>query len=260
MFIRKLAQSIRRQDWFVVLVEILVVMVGLVAAFQVDRWWEARGDRIDEEAYISRLISDVEEDIPALEYAISLAEVRLGFGDVLVEVGADPAAALTQSGIFLAAVSQAAYTYTPTLASHTFEDLRSTGNLKLIRDQDIKKALHEYYSYDQMQRQFIGLNLMIEFRYFELSAGIVTLEQFRFVQDRWFVVNSRNIQEVRDARPEEAGVRAAAERLSASKEMLAWLPKVRGLQIEQIRAHTGRLENARSLLTTLQAYRTRFGE
>lgn len=260
MFIRRLAQSIRRQDWFVVLMEIFVVMVGLVAAFQVDRWWEARGDRTGEEAYLSRLISEVEEDIPKLEYAIGLAEVRLGFGDLLVDVGADPSAALVQPGIFLAAVSQAAYTYTPTLSSNTFEDLRSTGNLKLIRDPDIKQALHEYYRYDESQRQFISLNLMIEFRYFELSAGIVTLEQYRFVQDRWFVVNSRNIQEVRDARPEAAGVRAAAERLSERKELLAWLPKVRGLQVEQILAHTARLENARSLLNTLRAYRTGFGE
>jgi hypothetical protein len=63
-----------------------------------------------------------------------------------------------------------------------------------------------------------------------------------------------------DARPEEAGVRAAAERLGKSKELLAWLPKVRGLQIDQIGAHTARLENARSLLNTLQAYKTGFSE
>jgi hypothetical protein len=236
------------------LLEILVVMVGLVAAFQVDRWWEARGDRIDEEAYVLRLVSEVEEDIPALEYAIRLAEVRLGFGDLLVEVAADPNVALRNPGIFLAAVSQAAFTYTPTLASHTFEDLRSTGNLKLIRNPAIKKALHEYYGYDQNQRQFIGLLHMIEFRYFELSADVVTLEQYRFVQDRWFVVNPSNLQEVRDAQPVEAGVRAAAERLSENKELLAWLPKVRGLQVEQTMAHTVRLENARSLLSTLQEY------
>ena len=234
----------------------IVLMVGLVAAFQVDRWWEARRDRTDEQAYVSRLISEIEEDIAKLEYAIGLAEVRLDFGNLLAEVGADPSAALAEPGVFLAAVSQAAYTYTPTLSSNTFEDLRSTGNLKLLRDPDIKRSLHEYYAYDEAQRQFISLNLMIEFRYFELSAGIVTLDQYSFVQDGWFVVNPRNIQEVRDARPEQAGVRAAAERLARNEELLAWLPKVRGLQIDQIRAHDARLEHARSLLSKLQAYST----
>ena len=131
-----------------------MVMVGLVAAFQVDRWWAARGGRLDEQNYIFRLISDIEEDIPKLEYAISLAEDRLGFGVFLAEVDADPSVALDKPTDFLAAIIQAAYTYTPSLASHTFEDLRSTGNLKLIRDQDVKQALVRYYSHDQSQRQF----------------------------------------------------------------------------------------------------------
>lgn len=229
-------------------------MIGLVAAFQVDRWWEARGDRIDEATYIARLIADLEEDVPALETAIDLAEVRRDFGEYLAEVAADPTLALTRPAYFLAAVSQAAYTYTPSLASHTFEDLRSTGNLSLIQDRGIRRALRAYYGFDEGQRQFLGLNLMIEFRYFELSAGIVTFDQYRFVQDRWFVVTSANLDELNDVRPDEAGVRAAAERLRASTELLAWLPKVRGLQTEQILAHNGRLRNARSLLDTLRGY------
>ena len=41
MLIRRLARGVRGQDWF-------PVMVGLVAAFQVDRWWEVRGLQIDQ--------------------------------------------------------------------------------------------------------------------------------------------------------------------------------------------------------------------
>ncbi len=208
--------------------------------------------------YISRLISDLEEDLPSLEYAISLAEVRLGFGDFLAEVGADPSLALDKPAYFLAATSQASYTYTPSLASHTFEDLRSTGNLKLIRDQDVKQALRSYYGFDQSQRQFISLNLMIEFRYFELSAGILTLEQNRVIQDRWYVVNSARLKELQDLHPAEVEVIAAADRLRANAELLAWLPRVRALQLDQINANNGRLENARSLLDTLQEYAGRF--
>lgn len=257
MFIRRLGQSIRKQDWFTILVELVVVMVGLLAAFQVDRWWEDRGGRLDEEMYISRLILDLEDDVPSLEYAISLAEVRLGFGNYLAEVGADPSAVVDRPAYFLAAILQAAYTYTPSLASHTFEDLRSTGNLKLIRDLEVKKTLRKYYGYDQSQRQFISLNLMIEFRYFELSAGVATLEQFRAVQDRWLVVNSARLKELESLHPAEAEVMEAAKRLGANAELMAWLPRVRGLQHDQIQANRGRLENARSLLDTLQAYSAR---
>ena len=41
MFLKRLADHIRRQDWFIVIIELLVVSVGLMMAFQVDRWWEA---------------------------------------------------------------------------------------------------------------------------------------------------------------------------------------------------------------------------
>jgi len=57
MLVRRLEQNIRDQDWCAVVVELLVVMIGLVEALQVDRWWEARGGHLDEEMYITRLIS-----------------------------------------------------------------------------------------------------------------------------------------------------------------------------------------------------------
>jgi hypothetical protein len=101
---------------------------------------------------------------------------------------------------------------------------------------------------------------MTEFRYFELSAGIATLEQYRFVQERWYVVNSTNLKELQDVQPEEDGIRAAANRLRTNAEFLAWLPRVRGLQIDQIQAHSGRLKNARSLLDTLQGYAAQFSD
>ncbi|MGI9263486.1 MAG: hypothetical protein ACR2QU_01070 [Gammaproteobacteria bacterium] len=254
MFIRRLARGIRGQDWFTVTIELFVVMVGLVAAFQVDRWWEARGDRLNEEMYISRLMADLEEDIRNLEYSVSLAGVRLEFGDFLVDVGSNPSLALERPTYFLAAVSQAAFTYTPSLATHTFEDLRASGNLKLIRDQSVRQALRRYYAFDQTQRQFISLNLMVEFRHFELSAGIITPEQFRFVQDRWYVVNRSNLDQLQGAQPAPGDIAAATDRLRENAEFLAWLPKTRGLQIDQIKANEGRLDNARALLEKLGNY------
>ena len=45
MFLRRLADHIRKQDWFIVIIELLVVVVGLMMSFQVDRWWEAMGEK-----------------------------------------------------------------------------------------------------------------------------------------------------------------------------------------------------------------------
>ena len=49
MILHSIAKSFRKQDYSVVLIELLVVIIGLVLAFQIDRWWEERDDRAREQ-------------------------------------------------------------------------------------------------------------------------------------------------------------------------------------------------------------------
>ena len=63
MLIRDLGDHVRKQNWFSVFVEIAVVVVGLFMAFQLDRWWEQRGDQKREQQYIQRLVTEIETDI-----------------------------------------------------------------------------------------------------------------------------------------------------------------------------------------------------
>lgn len=254
MIIGRLTKGVRERDWFAVVVELLVVIVGILAAFQVDRWWEDRGARLDEAMYVARLAADVEKDLSDVEYAISLANVRLDFADFLREVAADATQALDRPTYFIVAVNQAAFTYIPSIASQTYADMSATGNLKLIRDQDVRHALRDYYMYDEAQRQFQGLNLMVEFRHFELSAGILTAEQMRLVQDRWFVVNEEKLSQLQEVDPPGDEILAAAERLRENAELLAWLPRVSGLQIDQLNVLGLRKDRALTLLETLRTH------
>ena len=105
MILHSIAKSISKQDWSVVFIELLVVIIGLVLAFQIGRWWEERDDRAHEQEYITRLITEVEDDMGQINHAIELAEVRQGFGDLLIEVMADPVVAEQQPAMFLAAVA-----------------------------------------------------------------------------------------------------------------------------------------------------------
>ena len=52
MILRKLAESIRSQDWFVVIIEILIVVVGIFLGLQVDDWNQQRKDRADEQVFL----------------------------------------------------------------------------------------------------------------------------------------------------------------------------------------------------------------
>jgi hypothetical protein len=253
VIIRRMAQFIRQHDWSAVVVEVLVVIVGLMLAFQLDRWWEQRGERAQEAEYVERLISDIETDIPWLDYSIQLAELRLEMADLLMTVSRDPDAAATSPVMFLAAVRQAAFTYTQHPTSHTFEDLRSTGNMRLLRDADIKAGLYDYYDFEEMQSQFRPIQHFIETRHFELAAGILSHEQDVFIQDEFFIISPGELDEYEGPIPNLDEVRAAARRLASNPGFIAWLPESRHIQVEQITMHEYRREKAQTALQALRS-------
>jgi hypothetical protein len=180
--------------------------------------------------------------------------MRLELADFLIEVAREPKVALTMPTLFMGAVSQAAYTYTPQLTSHTFENLRSTGDLKLIRNDVLKDALFEYYGFDASQRQYRPLQFDTEHRHFELGAGILNLEQERYMQQHWLFFRPGEMEGPRNDEPEVTGVLEAAMRLQNRPEFVAWLPYVRQMQLEQIEVHTMRLDRARAVLQALERY------
>ena len=254
MIIKRMAGFIRQHDWSAVVIEILVVIVGLMLAFQMDRWWEQRGEREQEAEYVARLIADIETDLESIAYAIELASLRKDFADLLMAVAEDPSVAQARPVEFLAAVPQAAFTYSPSLASHTFEDMRSTGNLRLLRNLATKDLLYEYYDFDESQRQFRPLQFMTENQYFELSAGVLSHEQARFIQDQWYVVSPGELDEFEDAAIDQQGLLAAVRRFRSRSEMIDWLPELRGLQIDQMVVNEERLLRANEVLQALHNY------
>ena len=210
------------------------------------------GEREQEADYIARLIVDVETDVEALQFAVELQTIRLDLADLLIAVAADPEVAARRPVEFLGAVLQSTYLYTPILTSHTFEDLRSTGNMGLLRSSQLKNLLYGYYGFDANQRQFQQVWFPKELRHLELAAGILSHEQAIYVQDTWMYFGPDDIEDVRAAQVDLGPVRAAAERFLARKELLDWLPQTRAMQLEQITWNTSILEKANELLDKLR--------
>ena len=254
MLVRRLINHFRQHDWFFVAVEMLVVLVGILLAFQVDRWWEQRGERIQEFEYVARLINDIESDIPIIQHAIELAKLRKGMADLLMRVAETPTEAHEHPVHFIAAVQQAAFTYSPNLTNHTFDDMRSTGNLRLLREPEIKNALFSYYGFDQDQKQYRQLQFLSESRHFELAAGILSFDQARLIQDTWDIIQPGELDSVDESLLKPDEVQATVQRFLDNEALIAWLPETRQLQIEQLINNEIRLANARNLLKLLQDY------
>jgi len=249
----RIITNIRNLRWDNAVLELLVVAVGLLMAFQVDRWWETRDELDTERQYTSRLISDIQTDIDNLNGAIGLAQLRHSFAGRLMDVAENPELALQSPVEFILAVNQAAFTHTPALTSNTFEELTSTGNLRLLRSSDLKNSLFDYYRFDNEERQYQSLALMQEFRHFELAAGTLTNQQLRRAHDEWFIVSATELAAIIDEPVDESEVLDAANRLSANRDFVAWLPVAYEMQREAIDSNQERLDRATKLVGILRS-------
>ena len=126
--------------------------------------------------------------------------------------------------------------------------------MRLFLNREVKDLLYDYYGYDQNQRQFRPLQFSTEHRHFELAAGVLSHGQEIFVQDNWRIFVPGKIDDLESVPPDLTQVSAAVQRLRERPELLAWLPQVRALQIEQIGTHRQRLERAKTVWRVLQQY------
>lgn len=77
MILRRISSAIRRQDWFTVLIEIGIVVIGLLIGLQINNWNEARADRAKEAAFLERLSVDVDRAREQLAGFVETREDRL---------------------------------------------------------------------------------------------------------------------------------------------------------------------------------------
>jgi hypothetical protein len=185
--------------------------------------------------------------------------LRLDYVDLLIQVSRNPKLANDRPGEFLAAVVGASYTNYPTLRSHAFEDLRSTGNMALIRSTRVKEALYDYYEYDRHQANFRTLFLSNEFRHWELAAGILSHQQAQWLQDNSIFALPANVQLLHESEQDRAGVMATAERLAENQALIDWLPQIREMQIYFIFSLDRQIERAKAVLEVLRAYADEIG-
>ncbi len=95
MILRRISKAIRRQDWFTVIIEICIVVIGLLIGLQINNWNETRSERAEESAFLERLAVDVDRTRSQLTAFVAEREDRLRtiakvenmyFGDEKVEV------------------------------------------------------------------------------------------------------------------------------------------------------------------------------
>ena len=68
----RLSKAVREQNWFAVVLELLIVILGVVIGFQITAWGQARSDAGREQTYLHLLAADLRQTQRTVSYANSL--------------------------------------------------------------------------------------------------------------------------------------------------------------------------------------------
>jgi hypothetical protein len=125
--------------------DMIVIVLGVLVALGFDSWKDARGEARLESQYIRRLIADLVQDSTAI--AIQQSYTRAGEAAALqlqemLRTGGT-AAQIDSIGPYFDAATVASY-LSPN--SNTIEELKSTGNLRVLKDLSVREAMLGYYS------------------------------------------------------------------------------------------------------------------
>lgn len=145
MILQKIASAIRRQDWFQVVIEVLIVIVGIFLGLQVTEWNDDRQDRIQEEEYLTRLHGDIAKSAALNENVIEVRLIENTRLENAIENLKVCALADADKDDFASAMYKLAKYLPPMLANSAFDELTSTGKFQTIKNVELRSAISELY-------------------------------------------------------------------------------------------------------------------
>ena len=154
MILNRLSKAITQQNWSVLFVELLVLVIGIFIGLQVDDWYKERNDRLEEVIYIDRLSMELESNIQEIgkqEQIHTTNSTRLKQAIDWIQEGktefSPDELELMERGL-----CRWFMPFPLELNFGTYEELISTGKLTILRDDELRSAIQAFHSdYKRLQ-------------------------------------------------------------------------------------------------------------
>jgi len=122
-------------------------VVGVLIALAVVNWNDERLDRDTEADYLRRLVTDLRADTTVFTVVLKLADEKERALKQITPILLNTSKPMADTSAFLSAVITASSLgwQQPQVRRITFDDLLSTGNLRLIGNTELRTSISSYY-------------------------------------------------------------------------------------------------------------------
>ena len=168
MILRSITRHVKDQNWFAVGLDFLIVVLGILLAFQITEWSAERQERTAERRYLAELARDLQADIAELHSGRQQSLMRLKLGEsILTAVDPEferpdffpPPDEFLADGEAYPSLQFPGYTFAALTSTfimiggdYTFDELVQSGNLGVLSNRALVNQLASYYGRHNRKR------------------------------------------------------------------------------------------------------------
>ncbi len=173
MIPRRVAEHAKAQNWFAVALDLFIVVIGVFIGIEVANWNQTRQDRQEERRYYGQLLVDLRGDLETFSLAERRADAFDEAAQLVIDRLGGKDSPQASPGRMAVAIHKAGWIYIPYASRGTYNELVSTGNLRLLRNSQLKAEIANYYATFDLIRQWDGLLRDQQSNYWSETAGIL---------------------------------------------------------------------------------------
>jgi hypothetical protein len=162
---------------FYALGEVLLVVIGILIALQVNTWNEQRKQNALERDYLERFINDLEADMLNLNFSVKTINSRKERATFLISTFENPELVDERPNYFMTSIEFAGYTYNPNPNITTFDEITSSGRLPFIENKVLRSEIAQYYTSGLDYKQFDFIIKDLQLQYLNARKGLFSPQQ-----------------------------------------------------------------------------------
>lgn len=141
MILRRVIKHVRAQNWTAVVLDFIIVVAGILIAFQITEWNGARRDKALEREYLERLYADLQSTFEAKSRRADWDKTRIAQQALVLDALRSGELADADRDAFETGLAFFGFGGSFDIQWSTVEELRATGAMNLIRDVSLRSRI-----------------------------------------------------------------------------------------------------------------------